>query len=203
MSKKAKELFKEQRFGIRKFTLGAASIVIGTTFYLANDHDAQAAEVENDANVSTETTSNNTPDTEAVKASTTNATDDTVQRDVNAELGDETNPIETTEPAQTANEIATTNNTAEETTSNTEETSTETTENVENNNVTPEQPVESVTPVNNDVSTDSESVEPEENNTPVENEVSNETSQPETVNNEVETQTPDSTETGNETKRMK
>lgn len=202
MSKKAKELFKEQRFGIRKFTLGAASIVIGTTFYLANDHDAQAAEVENDANVSTETTSNNTPDTEAVKASTTNATDDTVQRDVNAELGDETNPVETTEPAQTANEIATTNNTAEETTSNTEETSTETTENVENNNVTPEQPVESVTPVNNDVSTDSESVEPEENNTPVENEVSNETSQPETVNNEVETQTPDSTETGNETNEV-
>lgn len=202
MSKKAKELFKEQRFGIRKFTLGAASIVIGTTFYLANDHDAQAAEVENDANVSTETTSNNTPDTEAVKASTTNATDDTVQRDVNAELGDETNPVETTEPAQTANEIATTNNTAEETTSNTEETSTETTENVENNNVTPEQPVESVTPVNNDVSTDSESVEPEENNTPVENEVSNETSQPETVNNKVETQTPDSTETGNETNEV-
>lgn len=213
MSKKAKELFKEQRFGIRKFTLGAASIVIGTTFYLANDHDAQAAEVENDANVSTETTSNNTPDTEAVKASTPNATDDSVQRDVNAELGNETNvntenvvnetiPAKTTEPAQTANEIATTNNTAEETTSNTEETSTETTENVENNNVTPEQPVESVTPVNNDVSTDSESVEPEENNTPVENEVSNETSQPETVNNEVETQTPDSTETGDETNEV-
>lgn len=213
MSKKAKELFKEQRFGIRKFTLGAASIVIGTTFYLANDHDAQAAEIENDANVSTETSLNHTPDTEAVKASTPNATDDTVQRDVNAELSNEneantenvtneTNTVESNEPAQTANEIATTNNTAEEIMSNTEETPIETTENVENNNITPEQPVESVTPVNNDVSTDSESVEPEENNTPVENEVSNETSQPETVNNEVETQTPDSTETGNETNEV-
>ena len=175
MSKKAKELFKEQRFGIRKFTLGAASIVIGTTFYLANDHDAQAAEIENDANVSTETTSNNTPDTEAVKASTTNATDDTVQRDVNAELGNETN--------------ANTENVVEETTQNTEETATENTENVENNNEVSQPSTESAQTVNETTATNNVVKETTQNTeeTATENtenvENNNEISQPSTKQN--------------------
>lgn len=175
MSKKAKELFKEQRFGIRKFTLGAASIVIGTTFYLANDHDAQAAEVENDANVSTETTSNNTPDTEAVKASTPNATDDSVQRDVNAELGNETN--------------VNTENVVEETTQNTEETATENTENVENNNevsqpsTEPAQTANETTATNNVAEETAQNTEgtATENTENVEN--NNEISQPSTKQN--------------------
>lgn len=175
MSKKAKELFKEQRFGIRKFTLGAASIVIGTTFYLANDHDAQAAEVENDANVSTETTSNNTPDTEAVKASTPNATDDSVQRDVNAELGNETN--------------VNTENVVEETTQNTEETATENTENVENNNevsqpsTEPAQTANETTATNNVAEETAQNTEgtATENTENVEN--NNEVSQPSTEQN--------------------
>ena len=45
MSKGSKELFKENKFGIRKFTIGAASIIIGTTFYIGANHEAKADEL--------------------------------------------------------------------------------------------------------------------------------------------------------------
>lgn len=44
MSKNAKQLFKENKFGIRKFTVGVASVIIGTSFYLGAENQAQAAE---------------------------------------------------------------------------------------------------------------------------------------------------------------
>ena len=41
----SKHLFKENKFGIRKFTVGTASIIIGATLYLGvPHHDAHAAE---------------------------------------------------------------------------------------------------------------------------------------------------------------
>ena len=45
MSKGSKELFKENKFGIRKFTIGVASIMIGTTFYIGANHEAKADEL--------------------------------------------------------------------------------------------------------------------------------------------------------------
>lgn len=45
MSKNAKQLFKENKFGIRKFTVGVASVIIGTSFYLGAENQAQAAEL--------------------------------------------------------------------------------------------------------------------------------------------------------------
>jgi len=46
MSQKTKELFKENKFGIRKFTVGVASVIVGTTMYVGLTHnEASAAEL--------------------------------------------------------------------------------------------------------------------------------------------------------------
>jgi len=84
----SKHLFKENKFGIRKFTVGTASIIIGATFYLGvPHHDVHAAEqTPQDQMSSISQTNHTSQNTEQVKHSTVGATDDTVQRDVNQEL---------------------------------------------------------------------------------------------------------------------
>lgn len=76
MSKQSKDLFRDHKFGIRKFTVGVASVIIGTTFYLGVNHEVEAAEQtpssqsdsnaissSNETQTNTETTSDNVEDT--------------------------------------------------------------------------------------------------------------------------------------------
>lgn len=96
----SKHLFKENKFGIRKFAIGTASIAIGATFYLGMPHhDVHAAEQTPQDQMSSTTQINNhtSQNTEQVKHSTAGATDDTVQRDVNQELDQQQTPSQNTQ----------------------------------------------------------------------------------------------------------
>lgn len=98
MSKQVKALFKENKFGIRKFSVGVASVIVGTTMYigLENHNEAHAAETEQPASIQqgnqTQSAQNNqTPDKQATnqdtskKVQTQNVTDNQTNTQQNME----------------------------------------------------------------------------------------------------------------------
>lgn len=60
MTKQVKDLFKENKFGIRKLTIGAASIIVGTTMYMGIEHHNEAHAAELDQPASTQQGMQNT-----------------------------------------------------------------------------------------------------------------------------------------------
>lgn len=102
MSKESKQLFKKQSFGIRKFGIGVASVIIGATLYTGATHEAHAAEndvktqgevatqdVQNEASNQPEqrdvTVKNETPKTEQVNDQKNVESETTTANNTNAE----------------------------------------------------------------------------------------------------------------------
>lgn len=109
MSKNAKQLFKENKFGIRKFTVGVASVIIGTSFYLGAENQAQAAETTNQTEMSSsqESSSVNGGNNESVEADSTTT--------------EQTNVAEQSNVENTANNTESTTNTLDNESVNTKE----------------------------------------------------------------------------------
>lgn len=159
MSKNAKQLFKENKFGIRKFTIGVASVIIGTSFYLGAENQAQAAETTNQTEMSSsqESSSVNSGNNENVEADSTT----TEQTNVAEQSTDQSN-VETT----TSNTESTTETSVNESVNTKEETSVEsneTTKTGEINNGTEE----STTDTTVDTNTTDKQVEEKTDNTTV------------------------------------
>lgn len=76
MSKQSKDLFRDHKFGIRKFTVGVASVIIGTTFYLGVNHEVEAAE----QTPSSQSDSNNAISPSNEKETNTETVSDTVEQ---------------------------------------------------------------------------------------------------------------------------
>ena len=130
MSKNAKQLFKDNKFGIRKFTVGVASVIIGTSFYLGVENQAQAAESNqteisssqesnsanggNNENVEIDTSATETPMTQPSNEVTSN---DTVQEKPKEEVqSNEENTTELTsnqDDALKSEDKSTSNNTVQ------------------------------------------------------------------------------------------
>lgn len=71
MTKQVKDLFKENKFGIRKLTIGAASIIVGTTMYMGIEHHNEAHAAELDQSTSTqqnESTQKNTTNNQTLNS---------------------------------------------------------------------------------------------------------------------------------------
>ena len=142
MSKNAKQLFKENKFGIRKFTVGVASVIIGTSFYLGAENQAQAAETTNQTEMSSsqELSGANGGNNENVEADSTT----TEQTNVAEQSTDQSNVETTTNDTESTTETPVNEsvNTKEDTssvesneTSKTDETNTNTEESTTDTNV--------------------------------------------------------------------
>lgn len=203
MSKNAKQLFKENKFGIRKFTVGVASVIIGTSFYLGAENQAQAAEsnqtemsssqessgVNSGNNENVETDRSTTEETNVAEQSnvenTTNNTESTTNNldneSVNTNEGTSVKSVESNETSKT-DEV---NNNTEELTNNSNvETTTDT--NVSDKQV--------------DEKTDDTTTTPKENSTEQQPSVdTNETENNTSETNTVETKTEENQSTTNNT----
>lgn len=129
MSKQSKDLFRDHKFGIRKFTVGVASVIIGTTFYLGVNHEVEAAEQtpssqsdsnaissSNETQTNTETTSDNVEDTttntneetttqvKSVEQSTTETTEQTTSDSKEQPQTEETTEIDVIEQPKSEND---------------------------------------------------------------------------------------------------
>lgn len=141
MSKNAKQLFKENKFGIRKFTVGVASVIIGTSFYLGAENQAQAAESnQTEMSSSQESSGANGGNNENVEADSTT----TEQTNVAEQSIDQSNVETTTNDTESTTETPVNEsvNTKEDTssvesneTSKTDETNTNTKESTRGTNV--------------------------------------------------------------------
>lgn len=175
MSKQSKDLFRDHKFGIRKFTVGVASVIIGTTFYLGVNHEVEAAEQ----------TPSSQSDSNAISSSNKTQTNAETTNDNVGETTPNTNE-ETTSQAKSVEQ--TTTETTEQTTSDSkEQPQTEETTEIDvieqpksendKNEVETEKPVES-----------SSNVESIEENTSVQDAPKEERVEENTESNDVETQ---------------
>lgn len=85
MSKKAKEIFKSNKFGIRKFTIGVSSILIGSTMYLGlSAHNEASAAEESSAQTQSESQNTNQASNDANTTEANNSVNEKENVNTNA-----------------------------------------------------------------------------------------------------------------------